>query len=171
MLVDDDTVIDGEPGLAGEFGIGNNPDADEDQIGRQASAVRRLDAGHPAIGAKDPGYSGTQRNLGAPANMRIGKELRGLRRYHSAHWLQRNLDDVDIGAARDRDRGKFEADEAGADNDDVMCLIQSQPQRIGIGEGSQRQHAIELSPRDSKRTISRTRGEDEMVPVDLAPRG
>ena len=44
ILVDDDAVLDREPGVAGEFGIGHDPDADQDKIGRQHPAVAGLDA-------------------------------------------------------------------------------------------------------------------------------
>ena len=67
IFVDDDAVIDGEPGFAGELGIGDDPDADQDEIGGQTPAVGRLDPGHPAVGAEDPGYPGAERHLGAPA--------------------------------------------------------------------------------------------------------
>ena len=73
-FVDDDAVVDSETRLAGEFGIGNDPNADKDEVGGEPPAVGRLDAGHPAAGAENAGHAGAERNLGTPAAMGVGEE-------------------------------------------------------------------------------------------------
>ena len=134
-------------------------------------AVGRRDAGHPGAVTENLGHPGAQRDPGTPAPVRIGIKTRGRRRDHAAHRMLRHLDDVDGGTASDRYRGKFEADEPSADDDDFSCLVQSFAQDIGVGERAQRQDAVELGPRHSEGPKSRAGGQDEIVPRQLAPRG
>src|SRR6266403_3941316 len=67
VFVDDDAVIDREPGVAGQLGIRDDADANQDQIGGDTPAIGRLDAGNPAAIAKDSHYSGAESDLGSPA--------------------------------------------------------------------------------------------------------
>ena len=122
-FVDDDTVVDGEPGIASELGVGNDADADQDEVGREALAVGRLDAGHPPVRAKDARHPGPERDPRTPVDMRLGEEPGDRRRHHAAHRVVRDLDDVDRGTARDRNGGKFEADEARADDHHLTRLV------------------------------------------------
>src|SRR6266446_1662120 len=103
------------------------------------AAVGCHDAADPAAGADDPSDPGAERDLGTPTLMRLGKEPSGWRRHYPAHRLLCYLDDVDGGAESDRDRGKFETDEARPDDDHLARFVQSLPQRIRIGERAQRQ--------------------------------
>ena len=48
ILVDDDAVIDRERGVAGQLGMRDDADADQDQIGGDTPAIGRLDPGNPA---------------------------------------------------------------------------------------------------------------------------
>ena len=40
VFVDDDAVVDREPGVAGEFGVGDDADADQDEIGGEDAGRR-----------------------------------------------------------------------------------------------------------------------------------
>src|SRR5712691_13478231 len=82
-----------------------------------------------------------------------------------------DLENVDIGAMSACNGGKFEADKPGADDDHLARLAQPRPQDIRIGEGPQRQHAIELGPGNRERPVASTRGEDEIFPGNLKTRG
>ena len=124
-----------------------------------------------AARAENPGHPGAEQNPGTPAPVRVGEEFGDRRRYDAAHRLLRHLDDVNGRTPRDRHRGKFEADEPGADDDDVSYLVKSLAQDIGVGERAQRQHAVELGSRHSERPAARAGGQDQMVPGQLAARG
>ena len=78
---------------------------------------------------------------------------------------------MDHGAACERDGGEFEADKACTDNHDLACLVQPLPQSISIGEGAQRQYAVELGSGHGKRTAPGSGREDEMVPREVDARG
>jgi hypothetical protein len=56
IFVYENAVIDLEPGFTGELSIGNNPDADEDEISRQVQSVCRNDSRDPTSCAEYPGY-------------------------------------------------------------------------------------------------------------------
>ena len=107
-------------------------------------AVGRLDAGHPAVRAENPRHAGSERDPSTPASMRLGEEPGGGCRHDAAHRVLRHLDDVHRRTSSDRNRGKLEADEAGADDHHLARLVQSIAQDIRVGEGAQRQHAVEL---------------------------
>jgi hypothetical protein len=70
----------------------------------------------------------------------------------------RHFDDMDIGAASDCHRGEFEADKAGADDDDLTRHVQSLPQYIGVGQGSEHHYAIELGAGNRQRPASGSGG-------------
>ena len=102
--------------------------------------------------------------------MSIGKEARGLRRHDTAHRLPGDLDDMHIGAARDRDRSEFETDEAGADNNDLACFVQPVSQDVRIGQGPQWEYAVELGPGHGKQSATRSGREHQMIPRNLTAR-
>ena len=171
VFVDDDAVLDREPGIARKLGVGHDPDADQHEFGRQHPAVGRLDRADPAVGSEDADDPGSERDRGAPADMRPGEKPRCRRRHHPPHRLLRHLDDVDGDPGGARHRGEFEPDKAGADHDHLAHLAQPLTQDVGVGQRAQRQNALELGTRHPERPKPRPGGEHDMVAVDLAARG
>ena len=82
-----------------------------------------------------------------------------------------HLDYMHTDAGGPGDRRKFEADKAGADHDHLTNLGQPLAQHVGIGQGSQRQHAVQFGARDGERPTARPRGENKMVASHLAAGG
>ena len=80
------------------------------------------------------------------------------------------ISNADIGATSDL-TAAIQADEAGADDNDLARLVHALSQHIGVGEGAQRQHAIELGSGHGKRPASCTSREDEMIPGNFEAGG
>ena len=166
QVVDDNPVIGREPGIAGEFGIRHDPDADQDKISWQYPAVVGFDpSGAPAV-AKNAGDTGAERDRRPPGAVRFGKETRSLRRDHAAHRLMGDLDDMHRSTGANRDRGEFETDKTGADDYDFARLLQALAQNVGIDQGAQWQHTIEFGARHRQRAASRTRRQHNVIALD-----
>ena len=85
--------------------------------------------------------------------------------------MRRDLDDMHRGTRADRDRGEFEADKPGADDDHLTRHGQPLAQDVGIGQGAQRKDAVELGARHRQGSAARAGREHEVVAFDHAARG
>jgi hypothetical protein len=81
------------------------------------------------------------------------------------------FDNANAGVAGNCHGGKFEANKAGANDDDIPRRGQPLPQRIGVGESSQREHAVKVGPGHRERSESCASGENKVVPGDFPTRG
>jgi len=78
---------------------------------------------------------------------------------------------VDHNAAGECDSGEFEADKACTNDHDLARLVQPLPQGIRIGEGAQRQYAVQFGSGHGERTAPGSGRNDQMVPRDIIARG
>ncbi len=85
--------------------------------------------------------------------------------------MMRDFDDVDAHTLASRDRGEFEADKARADHHYLARLRQALAQGVGIGQGAQRKHAVELGAGHRKKPTSRPGGQNDVVAFDRAAGG
>ncbi len=85
--------------------------------------------------------------------------------------MRRDLDDMHRGTRADRDRGEFEADKPGADDDHFTRRGQPFAQNVGIGQGAQRKDAVELGARHRQCSAARSGRQHEMVAFDHTTRG
>ena len=121
MLVDHDAGRDLQPCLRRQFDIGQDADADHDQVGLDMPPVAEADAGDLAAVALDAGDLHAEMNADTGRGVPRLKVFRDFRGHRARHHPRRELDDVDFEALGPRGRGKFEADESGADHDDALA--------------------------------------------------
>ena len=81
-----------------------------------------------------------------------------------------HLDDVHADPGGARHRGEFEADKTGADHHHFAHFAEPPAQDVGIGQGAQRQHAVELGAGHRERAKPRPGGQHDLVAGDLAAR-
>ena len=67
IFINDDAIVDREPGVAGEFGVGYDPDADRTKSAGSMPAVGGLDRGDPAGGAENAVNAGAERDRRRPS--------------------------------------------------------------------------------------------------------
>ena len=98
----------------------------------------------------------------AEGDMRVEEEIGGRRR-HGAAERPGDLDHRHFAAQRQRRRGDFEADEAGADDDDAPPRAEPLADRRRVGDVAQAQHAVEIGAGNGERPRPRAGGEDQVV--------
>ena len=118
VLVDEDAVVDREPGRLGELDARGDADADDDEVAVDRAPVVQLDA----LDARFPGeglQAGAGEQLDAVVAVDLGVEAADLA---AEDVLERDLgafDDRDLASDLARGGGDLGADPAGSDDDQV----------------------------------------------------
>ncbi len=136
-LVNDDAVLDGEAGGGGELFVRHDADADDDEVGGQTAPILKHDMCDAAAIAAQPLNARAKAELDPSGAVRVGEIGRGVGANDAGHHPIDQLDDVYGLALAAGDRGEFEADEAGADDNAVLGRGETLPQILGLGEGAQ----------------------------------
>ena len=158
------------PGFRCEFGVRNDADADDHQIGRNAFArfgEHRFDV---AVLAGEP------RDLGAGANVHAATGVQAVierahRRCRDA--LQNALFHFEHGdgeAGRDRDRRDFEADVTAAGDGDVLAGAESGADRIDVGDRAQVVDARQIAAGNVEAPRAAAGGDQQFVVLDCRRR-
>ncbi len=119
--IDGDAVVDGDAGRLGELDIGDDADADQDEIGGDPVARGGVDGDDAAVLAEDAADRRAEADIGAPATMKVEEMARDFRRDDPAHQAVGGFEHGDGLAEEPRRRRHFEADEAAADHHDIVC--------------------------------------------------
>src|SRR5207248_5974098 len=114
------------------------------EIGRELSSIGELDVVDLAVSPRNAHRLRAKAELDTLASMRGGEEFRGWRAHDAAHDPVCQFQDADGLSLGARDRGEFEPDKAGADNDNVLGGGKPLAQLIGLGEIAQVRDAVEL---------------------------
>ena len=115
-LVDDDPVLHRKAGLGCEFGVGDDPDADQDEIGREDPPVGRFDLADVSVPAVHLGHRGLEHETDAGLFVSVLEKLRHRNGERARHRPRCGLDHRDLGTGCRGRRREFEADEAGPDH-------------------------------------------------------
>src|SRR5439155_4444821 len=147
VLVDDDPVVDVEPGLRGEPRSGSDADADDDGVALDRAPVGGADAFDRRVslealdsGAKQHAYPVVAADVAVDGSDRAAQDP--LERYGS------RLDDRDVESPLPGGGGDFGADPARADDNHAAAAVQALAQDIGVLDAAQIQHAVERAARD-----------------------
>ena len=97
------------------------------------------------------------------ASVRGGEEFRGRRAHDPPHDPVGQFQDPDGLPLAARDRGEFEPDKAGADDNDVIGGGEPLAQFVGLREVSQIRDAVELDPGQRRHPVARPGRQDEVV--------
>ena len=82
MLIDDDSVVDLEAGLRGEFGAGDGADADDDHVGVDPGSVAQHDAGYHPVSAGQCNCRSSVAKVYTMAVVQLVEDGRNLRAEH-----------------------------------------------------------------------------------------
>src|ERR1700722_1261325 len=171
MLVDDNARGDGEAYFRGKLDIRQNTDADDDKIGRDMPAVAETDAGNLSVRALDAGRLHAKVDADAGRGVSRLKIIRDLRGDGARHHPRAEFDHVDLKTLGAGGRGKFEADESGADHRDVSRDADPLAQRLALVEDAQVFDIGEVGVRQVEQAIARAGREHQMAIIKKAPRG
>ena len=138
-LIDQDALVDRQPGGLGELGARRGADPDQHRIGLDRAAVLEPDC-RPACRRRDPLDPAPEDDLDAGDGV-AARETGGDRRRHApAEQARQDLDHGRVSAERPRARRNLEPDEAAADDGEMGARHQPRPERLGIAQIAQHVH-------------------------------
>ena len=153
-LVDEDPVVDGEPGLGRELGARLHADADDHEVAVERRARRWCARARPPWSPSNAVDAGAEQHPHAVVGVDVAVDRAHLGPQHPLERDRGRLDDGHVEAALPRGSGDLGADPARADHDDRAAAVQSFAQGIGILDAAQvvarrrgRAPAIEQPPR------------------------
>ena len=110
--------------------------------------------------AGDARRRGAEVELDPGAAVRRGEEMRG--RHRDARPMTRSVNStICTDLPGPRDRGKFEADKAGADHHHRFGGGEPVAQRLGLGQRAQVAHPIEFDAGQRRHPVAGARGQHE----------
>ena len=163
MFVDDDAVVGGKPRFFGDLDVRHDADRDDHHVGGDAFAVGGLDRDRAAVLADHRRRARAEAELRAALLVPCGEVPRHAGRDDAAHDALGHLQHGDGLALRGGDRGEFQSDETGADDDDGPRLRQPRLERIGLRQRADIENALELRARQRQQPVARAEREHEMV--------
>ncbi len=151
------------PAELGERDIGDDADADDRHVGRDALAGSGFHGDHPAGVADDAADRGVEADVGTPAAVEGKKVIRDLRRHDPAHQAARGFEHGNGLAEQASGRGDLEADEAAADNHHITCRVEPFADLPRVLGDPEREDAVEADPLDRRQPRPRAGGERQPV--------
>ena len=124
VLVDEDAVVDGEPGLGGQPGARLHADADDHEVALELASVAGADALDRRV-ALEGLDAGPEQHLHAVVEVDVAVDGAHLGAEHALERDGEGVDDRDLEAALARRGGDLGADPAGPDHDDRAAAVQS----------------------------------------------
>ncbi len=168
LVVDEDGAFDGKGGGFGEFGVGADSGGDDDHVAGEFGAVFEFEAADGAFrGGEDfrggvvavngDAEGGDDFSKGFTAG---GVELDG-------HEVRGHLDDVDGGAMIHETFGRFESEEAAADDGGDFGGFGPVGDGGAIVDGAEDEYALEVGSGDGRHEGAGAGGDDEFVVGNL----
>ncbi|CAB4911822.1 unannotated protein [freshwater metagenome] len=162
VVVDDDAVLDGQPGVLRQLDVREDADTDDDEVGREELAAGESDAADTVVAFErldadaEPEVDPL---LSVDAVVERG-DLGGGDALEDAFC---DLDDRDLDAQLPQRRRGFETDVAGADDHRSLGRPEAVADGPDVGGVAQVVNACEVHPGDVQRSRSRAQAEDELV--------
>ena len=132
VLVDEDAVVDGEPGLRGELGARLHADADDHEVALELASVAGADALDRRRRPRRPRRRSPCSISHAVVGVDVAVDGADLGAEHALERDRERVDDGDLEAALAGRGGDLGADPAGADHDDRAAAVQPLAQRVGV---------------------------------------
>ena len=147
VLVDEDAVVDGQPCRLGKLDPRGDADADDDQVAVDRAPVVELDALDARLAAERP-QRGAGEQLDAVVAVDVGVQAADVA---TQNLLERDLgalDERDVASDLPRGGGHLRADPAGPDDRQAPRRPEPLPERVRVGEVTQREHALQAGAGD-----------------------
>jgi hypothetical protein len=123
------------PHLLGQLGVGADADGHHDQVGRDFGAVLELDRRHAAVGAAHQFLRlRAHQELQAALLQRLLQQLAGDVVQLALHQPGHDVHHGDVHAAQHQAVGRFQAQQAAADDDGLLVLGGGLDHRVGVGD-------------------------------------
>ena len=164
MLVDEDPVIDRDPGARGEIGARLRADADDDEIAFELATVAGANPLHRCRSFERLDGCAEQ-HLHAVVGVDVAVDPADL---VAEHALQRDTQRIEHGhleAPLSRRSGDLGADPPGADDDDVAAAVQPLAQRVGVLDAAQIQDPVKFAAGDLETSRLSACGKQQPVVV------
>src|SRR5215468_7015296 len=132
MLIDDDAGSNRQACFGRKLDVGQNADADHDEIGRQVAAVAEADACHFSALALDASRLHAEMNADASGAVTVLEIIRDFSSHRARHHAACELDHIDLQSLDAGGGGKFQPNESGPDDDEALVRGQASPQRLAL---------------------------------------
>lgn len=169
-VVDHDPLLAMNTGTTREFRSSLCTDTDEDEVGVKPGSVSEENRRDHASGSFDSGDLGAEENIHSSSGVCVTVEVRYDRCDHTAQETSSSFDHVRSLAGSRCHYGRFQTDEAAADNDDVLGTLKSNAQRGGVCQVTQVQNARQIRAGHPESSGSGTRCEDKVCEAQFATR-
>ena len=146
--VDGDPVPGGQARRLGQLGVGRDPDADDDHVGLDVTAVGQPYPAGPAARAGDLADLNAEPQVHAVLAVQAGEDPGGLGAEHPEQREFGRLQDGDLDAGRARRGGGFQADPARSDDRDPRGALEGRLDPVAVGHPAQVEHAVGVRARN-----------------------
>ena len=165
MLVDDDPVLDGEPGTGGKLDPGLDSEPCKHDVRLELAAVFRRDA-HHAARALDPGDGRACENIDALLAVIVGDERGQIGRKDASAdpWIRK--DHRHRAAVHRERRGDLRADEPASDHEESRVARSKPAESPVVVEGSEVDHLVAAVGQTARRSAGRE--QEALVAVGIA---
>ena len=165
--VDDDPVLDVQPGRLGEVDARSGPDPDDDQVGVDQRAVGQLDRTdvRPVARGDDLGDLGPRPQVDPVLPVQVREHRGELRAEHAEQRQRVAHEDAHLAAGRTGGGGDLETDPPAADDHDALAGRQQRAQAVAVVEGPQVDDTVEVGAGHVEPARLRAGREDEVVPA------
>jgi putative membrane protein len=155
-----------DSGVDREADVRGRADRDEDGVGVDALAVLGLDAGGLAVLAEDAGDLGAAAQVHAVVGVELGEDQAHLGAEDAFERLRAVPEDRDVAAELAGGGGDLHADPAVADDGGLLGGAEGGGEEVGLLDGAEQVHALEVRAGDGERARAGAGGEQELLVVD-----
>jgi putative membrane protein len=155
-----------DPGVDREADVRGRADGDEDGVGVDAPAVRGLDAAGLAVLADDAGDLGAAAQVDAVVGVELREDQAHLGAEDAFERLRAVPEDGDVAAELPGGGGDLHADPSVADDRDLLGGADRGGEQVGLLDGAEQVHALEVRAGEGERARAGAGGEEELLVVD-----
>nr|WP_228091480.1 PH domain-containing protein [Glycomyces sp. TRM65418] len=155
-----------ETGLDREADVRGRADGDEHGVGGDVPAVPGLHARDPAVIADDPHDPAAAAQVHAVLGVELGEDEAHLGAEDPFERLRAVTEEGDLAAEQAGRGGDLHADPAVPDDRDLPRAVQRRSEQIGLLDGAQQMHALEIGAGDGERARIGTGGEQQFPVLD-----